>query len=82
VLNEPRSLCRGLVVSERGLLEVVCGVGGGVLLLGVGGSVAVGGLVLLGGLAGGIGGTVGALVLLRLQLFDLLLGLGNVLQAC
>jgi hypothetical protein len=80
--DEPCTLCLGLLVLERGLLEIVRDVSGGVLLLvGLGGSVTVDGL--LGGLAGGVGGTVGGtLVLLRLQLLDLLLRLGDILQAC
>jgi hypothetical protein len=80
--NEPCTLCLGLLVLERGLLEIVRGVSGGVLLLvGLGGSVAIDGL--LSGLAGGVGGAIsGALVLLCLQLLYLLLRLGDVLQAC
>ena len=72
-----------LLVLKRRLLKVFGGVSSAVLLLGdfsVGGSVTVDGLVLLGGLAGSVGGTVGALVLLSLETLDLLLGLGDVLR--
>jgi hypothetical protein len=66
---------------------VVSSIIGGVLLLvdfsgggAVAVAVAVDSLVLLGGLASSVSGTIGALVLLSLKTFDLLLGLGDVLQ--
>jgi hypothetical protein len=72
-----------LLILKRRLLEVVGGVISAILLLvgfSIDGSVTVDGLVLLGGLAGSVGGTIGALILLSLKTLDLLLGLGDVLQ--
>jgi hypothetical protein len=65
-----------LLVLDGGLLEVLGGVGGGVLLLG---ELGAGAGVAVGGLAGVFGGAVGG-VGLSLEAVDLGLGLCDVLM--
>ena len=72
----------GLLILDRGLLQILRNISGSVVLLSElsgWGSRAVDGLILLCGLAGGVCGTVGG-VLLSLETGDLLLGLLNVLH--